>query len=163
MPVAARTDNRTTTAPTTLEAAAKDYRELLTAINTMRPILAGSEWARVSFQVLDGKVVKTALWGKSHPISYRFADRHVEAPAPEIDFSLSLATEQDLLNAREMAPTESAKIDVLLRTLREGQQPEKPMRIEIVNPKELHPPDRVISIKRDDSGKMSHAIQQSIT
>ena len=95
-------------------------------------------------------------------VSYRFSDGHVEQTAPSITLHMDLATEEDLLNARAMAPSQSGAIDILLRVLRDGGAPEKPLRIEIVNADALKS-DKVISIKRGDDGKMAAAVVQSLT
>jgi hypothetical protein len=55
-----------------------------------------------------------------------------------------------------MAPAQAGSIDILLRTLREGEQPEKPLKIEITNIDALKSP-KIIQISRDDSGKMQSA------
>lgn len=39
------------------------------------------------------------------------------------------ASERELVNAKAMAPAQAGKIDALLRILREGGQPEKPLRV----------------------------------
>jgi hypothetical protein len=55
------------------------------------------------------------------------------------------------------------RIAEFIAHMRQEAQPSGPLQIKIVNAKELQPPDKVISIKRTDGGKMSGAVVQSIT
>jgi hypothetical protein len=156
MPIAPGSSPRTATAPTTLETAAKDYRDLVTAISTKRHIISGSQHGSILFQVVGGRVLKSAMLATFGDVAYRFSDNYVEQTAPSITLHMDLATEEDLLNARAMAPAQAGSIDILLRTLREGEQPEKPLKIEITNIDALKSP-KIIQISRDDSGKMQSA------
>ena len=54
------------------------------------------------------------------------------------------------------------QIDVLLRILRDGETPPTPIRVEITNANELAPAGKVMTIKRNDSGKMTGAVVESV-
>ena len=88
----------------------------------------------------------------------------VEQTAPDITVSLNIATEEQLIAARALVPAAQAgQIDILLKMVRKGEKPPAPIRVEITNPESLRSPDKVISIKRGDDGKMTAAISQSLT
>src|SRR5438477_8995360 len=107
---------RTSTAPATLDQAAKAYRDLLTAISTKRQILRGGQSANLIFQNFDGKVLRAAMVTKTGPLFYTWHNGQVEDTAPEVTLSLGIATEQELITARSMVPAASAgQIDVLLK------------------------------------------------
>src|SRR5437588_11063803 len=79
---------RTSTAPATLDQAAKDYRDLLTAISTKRQILRGGQSANLIFQSVDGKVLRLAMVTKTGPLFYTWHNGQVEDTAPEVTLSL---------------------------------------------------------------------------
>ena len=54
------------------------------------------------------------------------------------------------------------QIDVLLRILRDGETPPTPIRVEITNANELAPAGKGMTIKRNDSGKMTGAVVESV-
>ena len=120
------------------------------------------ESAGLAFQVIDGKVMRVAVLTKAYPIFYTWHNRSVEHRAPEITISAGFATEAELLAARSMVqPAQPGQIDVLLKLLRDGQQPAAPIRVELVNANELAR-DKVLVIKRADDGKMSGAIVEHL-
>ena len=146
-----------------LEQSARDYRELLTAVSAKRQILAGGESASLAFQVIDGKVMRIAVITKTHPIFYTWHNRSVECRAPEITVSPAIATEAELVAARSvMQSSQAGQIDVLLKLLREGEQPAAPIRVEIVNANELAPATKVAAVKRGDDGKITGLVVESI-
>ncbi len=108
--------------------------------------------------------MRVAVATKAHPVFYTWHNRNVEHSALEIAISAGFATEAELLAAKSMVKAlQAGQIDVLLKLLREGEQPKKPLRVEIVNAGELKS-DKVISIKRDEnSGKMTGAIVAYVT
>jgi len=75
---------------------------------------------------------------------------------------LSAATEADLLAAKSASPEQAGQIDVLLRILRDRETPPLPIRVEITNANELAPAGKVMTIKRNDSGKMTGALVESV-
>jgi len=154
--------SRTVVGPATLEQVARDYRELLTAVSTKRQILAGGQSASLGFHAIDGKAVRVAVVTKLHPIFYTWHDRNVEHSAPEITVSTAFATEAELIAARSMVPAAQAgQIDVLLKMVRDGVTPPAPIRVQITNAADLQK-DTILSIKRDDTGKMSGATAMKV-
>jgi hypothetical protein len=154
---------RTAVAPATLEQSAKDYRELLTALSTKRQIMKGGRSESMIFQVVDGKVLVAAFQMKQHDVFYTWNNGEVEQAAPEINLSLNIATEEQLIAARAMVPAAQAgQIDILLKIVRDGETPPAPLRVEIVNPDKIGA-DRVLTIKRTDDGKMAAVVSQTIT
>ena len=75
---------------------------------------------------------------------------------------MSAATEADLLAAKSASPEQAGQIDVLLRILRDRETPPLPIRVEITNANELAPAGKVMTIKRNDSGKMTGALVESV-
>lgn len=158
-----RTSLRAMTTPVTLEQAAKDYRDLQVAVSTKRQITKGAQFANLSFQSVDGRVLRAAMITQNHPMFYTWHTGELEMRASEITLSLGIATEAELIAARSMvSPAQAGQIDVLLKLVRDGEQPEKPLRVEIVNANELAPATKVAAVKRGDDGKVSGLIVESI-
>jgi hypothetical protein len=159
MPIA----RKTATQPTTLEAAASDYRKLLVDISTKRQILAGKQSASLAYQSVDGKVLRVAVVTKTTPVFYTWHNRNVEHNAPEINVSVGFATEAELVAARSMVqPAQAGQIDLLLRLLREGEKSAPPVRVEIVNAEQLAPSSKIAYVKRGDDGKLTGLVVESV-
>jgi hypothetical protein len=149
---------RTATAPETLEQSARDYRDLQAAVSTRRCILRGKQSANQFFRVINGKVFKVRLDIQSYPIFYTWSEERAEDSEPRINFSLSAATEADLVAARSASPAQAGQIDILLRILRDSEASAPPMRIEITNADKIGTAPRVMSVKRNDAGKLTGAV-----
>ena len=65
-------------------------------------------------------------------------------------------------SVRLASPEQAGQIDVLLRILRDRETPPLPIRVEITNANELAPAGKVMTIKRNDSGKMTGALVESV-
>lgn len=154
--------SRTAVTPAMLEQSARDYRELLTAVSTKRQITRGGQSANLSFQVIDGKVLRVAMATQTHPTFYTFHNGQVDQTATDITLSVGFATEAELIAARAMVPAATAgQIDVLLKLVREGAQPPAPIRVEITNA-DAFQKDTILTVKRDDSGKLSGATAMKV-
>ena len=145
-----------------LDQSAKDYRDLLSALSNKRQIMGGSTSASLMFQAVDGKVIATGLQMKFSDMFYTWSSRKVEYDEPHITVSSGFATEAQLLQARSMVPAvQVGQIDALLKMVRDGVTPPAPIRVEITNTDQLQR-DTILSIKRDDTGKVSGATAMKV-
>jgi hypothetical protein len=69
---------------------------------------------------------------------------------------MGFATEAELLAAQ------ASQIDVLLKLVRDGEQPAAPIRVEIINANELAPQRKVAAVKRGNDGKISGLVVKSV-
>src|SRR5690349_11463151 len=84
---------------------------------------------------------------KSCDIFYTWSNERTEHSAPEVNISLSTATESDLVAAKSASPAQADQIDILLRVLRDGETPAPPLRIELVNASEVGKVDKILTVK----------------
>jgi hypothetical protein len=73
-----------------------------------------------------------------------------------LSINVSEATEEDLVAAKAIRPDKAQDVEGWIKFLKNGATPPPPLRVEIVNARELEK-DTVVTLKRDESGKLTGA------
>ncbi len=116
----------------------------------------GTTFCRVGNAVL--KVCSQSVTGA---LSYNVARKMVHCSRDRVTVSIAPATESDLVDALEVVKGSARlRCEEFLRIVRD--QPAEPTLIKIVNASEINATPKVLTVKRDDSGKLSAAISQPI-
>jgi hypothetical protein len=89
------------------------------------------------------------------------ARKVVNCSRDRVTVSIAPATEADLLDALESVKGSARlRVQEFLRIVR--AEPAQPLEIKIVNASEIGKVDKIMTVKRDDTGKLSGAVVQSV-
>jgi len=111
----------------------------------------------VTFCKVGKAVLKVCSQSISGDLSYNVARNVVNCSRDRVTVSIAPATEGDLLDALEICKGSARlRIKELLQIVRD--EPAQPLEIKIVNASEVGTGVRVLTVKRDDAGKMSGAV-----
>ena len=115
----------------------------------------------VTFCRVGNAVLKVCSQSLTGDLVYNVARNVLHCSRDRVSVTIAPATEGDLLDALEVVKG-SARLSIqeFLRIVRD--QPAEPTLIKIVNASEINATPKVLTVKRDDSGKLSGAISQPI-
>jgi hypothetical protein len=142
-------------------------RALAQSLDTPRKILTGKTTERLMFQKVGPIVLKIQAKFVTHDLMYNPARNEIVSyTPPEPEFLASICSEGDLLDLeKDLAMHGSGRDRVEFREWLKAAraEPAAPLEIKITNAREVGAVDKVISIKRDDSGKLSGATSMPIS
>jgi hypothetical protein len=117
------------------------------------------------FQLIGGKLIKIDIAQKGAEF---FCADEVDAAVvakalnagkitePFLSVNVTEATVEDLVAAKALRPDKAQDVEGWIKFLKNGAVPPPPLRVEIVNARELEK-DTVVTLKRDESGKLTGA------
>jgi hypothetical protein len=130
---------------------------------TFFKIVSSSVSLRRDFQLVAGKLLKidVAQQGPEFFCADE-VDAAVVAKAlnagkiskPFLSVNVTEATEEDLVAAKAIRPDQAQYAEGWIKFLKDGAAPPPPLRVEIVNARELER-DSVVTLKRDETGKLT--------
>jgi len=128
-----------------------------------RTLLKGGEGdIGITFCKVGNAVLKVCSQSISGDFVYNVARNTLNCSRDRVTVSIAPASEGDLLDALESAKGSARlRVQEFLRIVRD--EPAQPLEIRVVNASEVGTGVRVLSVKRDDDGKMSGAIVASPT
>jgi hypothetical protein len=140
---------------------------LMQHLATDRVLLEGStQRSGVSFARIGDTVIRVSSEVEKQPVIFNWAQNMVRCVPDRVSINIAAATLAELLDCqRDLEKNGSGEARVriaefIAHVRQEAQQ--KPLEIRVVNPEELRAPDKVISVKRNDSGKMTGAVVTAI-
>lgn len=144
--------------------AAATHKAIVAQLDHPRTLIKGGQRASsgVTFARVGQTVIKVSSETLTRDLIYNVA-RHTLTYSPDqVTVSIAPASEVDLLDAQRSLTKGSDQIAIreFLATVR-GEAPQ-PLRIEVVNANELAPRAKVASVKRDDSGKLTGMVVESV-
>jgi hypothetical protein len=158
--------NRTTW-PAIVESSGSE-RALMKRLMDSEVFVRGWRTSNTIFAIVGRTVVKFGIEKVMPDRSFKMRDFLRPSPHPRTIVSIGAAKEADLLNAQRCAESGEATVAVrellnLVRAADAPPAPAEPLKIEITNASEIGKIDRVLTIKRDDSGVMTGAAVESVT
>ena len=132
-----------------------------------RVLIPAQQSATTNLAQFGKMVLKIDTEFHSGDMRFNQAKNTISYPKPVIRTFISVASEGDILDAQRNAEQNGSGAErVQLRKFLElvratDEQPQQPLRIEIVNPETIGTGVRVLSVKRDDAGKMTGAVVAS--
>jgi hypothetical protein len=129
-------------------------------------IPGGQQDCTLSFARVGATILKISSVSTKGEVRFNVARNVVTYQPDNVNVSILPATEADLIDAQKAAVQNGSGADQVairefLRAIR--NEPATPLEIRVVNANELRSPDKVISIKRGDDGKMTAAISTSLS
>ena len=113
------------------------------------------------FCQVGNAVLKVCSQSSNGDLVYNVARNVVNCSRDRVTMSIAPASEGDLLDALEgVKGSARLRIQELLRIVRD--EPAQPLEIKIVNAKDIGSVAKVLTVKRDDTGKLSGAVSQPI-
>lgn len=136
------------------------------SLDAPRKILEAKTVSRTVFRKCGSLVLKCEVKLITHDLVYNAArNQLIDYRPPEPSFNASICTEADLLDVqRDLEKYGSGKDRVDFRewlAAVRGEGP-APFQIEILNAKDIGSAAKVLTVKRDDTGKLSGAVSQPI-
>ena len=127
-----------------------------------RILIKGGEYNDgVTFCHVRNAVLKVSSQSITAELSYNVARNVVRCSRDHVTVCIEKASEGDLLDALESVKGSARlRVQEFLRIVRD--EPAQPLEIKIVNASEIGKADKVLTVKRDDSGKLSGAVVQSV-
>ncbi len=147
--------------------AAGTFQALMQHLATDRVLMDGStQRSGFTFARVGDTVIRVSSEVEKSPVVFNWAQNIVRSAPERVSVNIAPATLADLLDAqRELEKNGSGEARVgiaeLIAHMRRETQPQ-PLEIRVVNANELRSPDKVISIKRGDDGKMTGAISTAL-
>src|SRR5262245_19666886 len=141
---------------------------LLAHLQQDRVLVEGStQRSGVTFARVGDTIVRVSSEVEKSPMVFNWAKNVLRCNPDRVSVNISPATLAELLDgqrALERNGSGEARVRVAeyIAFMRQESQ-QKPLEIRVVNASELQPPDKVVSIKRGDDGKMTAAVVQSLT
>jgi hypothetical protein len=127
-----------------------------------RTLLKGGETATgENFCRVGNAILKVCSQSLTGDLVYNVARNVVNCSRDRVTVSISPASEGELLDALESVKGSARlRIQEFLRIVR--AEPAEPTLIKIVNASEINATPKVLTVKRDDSGKLTGAVTQPI-
>jgi hypothetical protein len=153
-------------------AAIRAARDQATAENTLAAVMKWLDQPRtlikggesndgVTFCQVGKAVLKVCSQSLTGDLVYNVARNVVTCSRDRVTVSIAPATEGDLLDALESVKGSARlRVQEFLRIVRD--EPAQPLEITIVNASAIGKVDKVITVKRDDSGKLTGAVVQAV-
>jgi hypothetical protein len=115
----------------------------------------------ISFARVGRAVVKIAVKFRNYDLTYNPARREFSGALPQPMIAVEAASEGDLIDMKRWLSQNGTGADVVairefVAIVRQETQPQ-PLAIQIVNAKEIGSVEKILTVKRDDSGKMTGA------
>lgn len=115
----------------------------------------------MTFCQVRNAVLKVCSQSSSGDLVFNVARNVVNCSRDRVTVTISPASEGDLLDALETVKGSARlRIHEFLRIVR--AEPAQPALIKIVNASEINATPKVLTVKRDDSGKLTGAVTQPI-
>jgi hypothetical protein len=132
------------------------------ALDQDRTLIKGGESNDgVTFCQVGKAVLKVSSQSITGYLRYNVARNAVSCSRDRVMVEIAPATEYDLLDALESVKGSARlRVQEFLRIVRD--EPAQPMEIKIVNASEIGKVDKIMTVKRDDTGKLSGAVVQSV-
>jgi hypothetical protein len=113
---------------------------------------------------VSGALIKATVTCQSGPIIYDHSQNELIYNPPAVTFDVVACREGDLIDAQKVAKTGQDQVQIRkwIGKLRQADEAPKPIQIKIVNANELAPAGKVMTVKRDSSGKLSGAVVESV-
>ena len=154
--------------PTTLAALRKSSgseEALIERLADSEVSVKGHQSGRTIFMLVGRTVCKLALEFITPGCQFKMRDAaRTSRPAPITNISVTAATEAELVNALSLvrSDNEIVVLGELLKLVRAAEAPAAPLQVTITNANELAPAGKVMTVKRDSSGKLSGAVVESV-
>jgi hypothetical protein len=127
-----------------------------------RILIKGGEYNDgVTFCQVGNAVLKVCSQSLTGDLVYNVARNVVTCSRDRVTVSIAPASEGDLLDALESVKGSARlRVQEFLRIVRD--EPAQPLEIKIVNASEIGKVDKIMTVKRDDTGKLSGAVVQAV-
>jgi hypothetical protein len=140
--------------------------ELVNATVSLRRPLYIDETAssQTVFREIVGTLIKITATCQSGPIIFDPSQNELIYRQPVVTCDVVPCREADLIDAAKVARTGQDEVQIRrwIGKLRQADEAPKPIEIKIVNANELAPAGKVMTVKRDSSGKLSGAVVESV-
>ncbi len=147
--------------------AAGTLKALMQHLATDRVLVEGSTHrSGATFARVGDTVLRVSSEVEKSPVVFNWAQNVVRYTPDRVSVNIASATLGELLDCqRELeknGPGEAwVQVTEWITLMRQEGEPQ-PLQIEIVNAKEVFSPAKILSVKRDDSGKLSGATIEPI-
>ena len=141
---------------------------LLDHLQQDRVLMEGSsQQSGITFARVGETIIKVSSEVSKSPVVFNWARNSIAVAPDRTTVNIAPATLGELLDCqRELEKNGNGEARVrvaeFIAHMRQEAEPAGPMRIEIVNAKEIGTTPKVMTIKRNDSGKMVGAVSQTI-
>jgi hypothetical protein len=127
-----------------------------------------------TFLAIEGKVLKVVLAFHGSEIFCQdqfpgeIAERALATGCilpPTVNIRVGEASEADLLAAQKTSPDKAVELEQLLayrRAIKAPRAQPPPLQVEIVNPQEVGRRDQLLTIKRDEAGRLESAVSHQL-
>jgi hypothetical protein len=171
----AREDSIATTGPKealvdvrALSKAGATLTALLEHLQRDRVLVEGStQHSGVTFARVGDTVIRVSSEVEKSPLVFNWAQNVLRCTPDRVSVNIAPATLAELLDCqRELEKNGSGEARVRVAefiAFMRQESKQQPLEIRVVNASELHPPDKVMMVKRDDEGKMAAVVVQSLT
>jgi hypothetical protein len=137
--------------------ASATFQALFDHLRSDRVLLPASQSTNSTLAAIGNLVVRIDTEFLTGDLQFSWAKNTISYPRPVIRTTLREASEADVLDAQSNTEqngsgAERVLVALLLKLVRQGDQPAEILRIEIVNASELSQ-DKVLTIKRGDDGQ----------
>lgn len=141
---------------------------LLQHLQQDRVLIEGStQRSGVTFARVGDTVIRVSSEVEKSPLVFNWAQNALRCVPDRVSVNIAPATLAELLDCqRELEKNGSGEARVrvaeFIAFMRQEAEPAGPLKIEIVNASEINATPKVLTVKRDDSGKLTGAITQPI-
>jgi hypothetical protein len=148
--------------------AAGTLQALMQHLATDRVLIGGStQRSGVTFARVGDTILRVSSEVEKQPIVFNWAQNVVHCVPDRVSINIAPATIGELLDCqRELERNGSGEARVrvaeFIAFMRQETQPQ-PLEIKIINAREVGAVDKVLTIKRDSEGKLSHATSMPVT
>ena len=120
----------------------------------------------VSFAKIGRAVLKVSIKFRNYDLAYNPARREFYGALPQPMIAVEPAAEGDLVDMERWLSQNGTGADVVairefIAIVREAVQPH-PLEIKIVNAREVGATEKILTVRRDDTGKLSGAVTQPV-
>ena len=131
-------------------------------------IEGGTHRGGTTFAKVGDTVLRVSSEVERHPLVFNWAQNVVRYAPDRVSVNIAPTTLAELLDCqRELEKNGSGEARVrvaeFINFMRQETEPAEPMKIEIVNAKEVFAPAKTLVVKRDSEGKMSGATIEPIS
>ena len=148
--------------------AAGTLQALMQHLATDRFLLEGStQRSGVTFARVGDTVIRVSSEVEKSPMVFNWAQNSIRYAPDRVSVNIAPATEAELLDAQramEAHGTGEQRIRIrefIAHVRNDGAT--APLQVEILNPERIGAVEKILTVKRDDTGKLSGAVSQPIS
>jgi len=148
---------------------AATLQALVKHLATDRVLVEGStQRSGITFARVGDTVIRVSSEVEKSPMVFDWAQNVVRYAPERVSVNIAPVTLGELLDCqRELEKNGNGearvKVAEFIAHVRQEQPQPQPLQIEIINPEKIGSTAKILTVKRDDSGKLSGAVSQPIS